>query len=358
MRKATFAGAVSLVLIGGAVLARAPAGVEAASQALFGSTPGETRALLVVQDGKVVHERYRDGFDAETRLVSWSMAKTVTALALGILVDEGRLRLDAPAPVTSWRQPGDPRGAITLRHLLNMSAGLAHQEAGEGGRPIQTADTVRLLFTDAAHDTVGHAASRPLEAAPGTTFRYSTATTQILAGLITDAVTQERDPAKRRARMAAWFQERLWAPLGITSAEWDFDAAGVFLGGSLLHMTTGDWARLGQLMLARGRAPDGRRLVSEPWVDVMVTKAPAENTTQYGGHVWLNRAPREGQPQVLFHPRGGEGTYAFVGHLGQYVVVVPSKQAVVVRLGKTANKDRGPIRDELGRLIDALPEPQ
>jgi CubicO group peptidase (beta-lactamase class C family) len=347
--------AVALVVFAGGPAAGDDAGVEAASGALLERTPGETRALLVVQNGKVLLERYRPGFDAGTRFVSWSMAKSVTALALGVLVDEGKLKLDEPAPIALWQRAGDPRGAITLRHLLNMSAGLAHQEAGEGGRPIQNADTVRILFTDAALDSASHATTRPLEHPPGVQFKYSTATTHIIAEIVTDAVAPGRAPAERRASLAAWFAERFWRPLGITTAEWDFDASGRFLGGSLLHMTARDWSRLGELMLARGVAPDGRRIVSSRWIDIMTTKAPALNTEQYGGHVWLNRPPREGQPQVLFHPRGGDDTYAMVGHLGQYVVVVPSKAAVVVRLGKTANVERGPLRNELGRLIDALP---
>jgi CubicO group peptidase (beta-lactamase class C family) len=301
-----------------------------------------------------VVERYRDGFDAKVRFVSWSMAKSVTATAIGILVDEGRLRLDDPAPVPAWRAGDDPRGKITIRHLLNMSSGLQHQEGSEGGKPIHTADTVRLLFTDGAQDTAAYAASRPLAHPPGTHWQYSTATTHILAEIVANAITAAKEPSQRRRDTVAWFKGRLWDPLGITTAEWDFDARGLFLGGSLLHMTAADYLRLGRLYLDRGLAPDGRRIVSETWLAAALAKAPAANNNQYAGQFWLNTGPSPTQQPVLFHPAGGADTFAMLGHLGQYVIVVPSKRAVIVRLGKTANADRGPVRTELGRLIDAL----
>ena len=346
-------GIATALLIGGLTLpgdAREPAAIRDSAERLFKSVPGETRALLVVQDGKVLLERYLDGYAAETRFVSWSMAKSVTAFAIAMLIDEGRLTLDAPAPVAAWAKPDDPRGKITLRHLLNMTSGLAHQEASEDGKKIETADTVRLLFSDGAQAAAAYATSRPLLHPPGTVWKYSTATSHILADIVTNAVTAERDPDKRRRIMAAWFAERFWIPLAITSAEWDFDNTGLFLGGSMLHMTARDYARLGEFMLARGAAPGGKRLLSEAAVLLLLAKAQAANNVQYAGQIWLNTGP------ALYHPRGGADTFAYIGHLGQYVSVTPSKKLVVVRLGKTANAARGPLREELGKLIDALPD--
>jgi CubicO group peptidase (beta-lactamase class C family) len=352
---AAVAVAVVLALSGTPSPAREPAALAAPVEALFSAIPGETRALLVLQNGKPVVERYRDGFDAKVRFVSWSMAKSVTAIALGMLVDEGKLKLDAPAPVAVWSKPGDPRAAITLRHLMNMTSGLEHQEGTEDGKKIETADTVRLLFTDGARSAAAYSVAKPLAHPPGSVWKYSTATSHILSDIVTNAVTSEIDAAKRRAIMAKWFADRLWTPLGITSAEWDFDEAGLFLGGSMLHMTTRDWARLGEFMLARGITPGGKRLLSDAMIAELLKKAEARNNNQYAGHFWLNTGPMTGQSPVLFHPVGGADTFAMIGHLGQYVVVVPSKQAVIVRLGKTANRDRGPVRTELGRLVEALP---
>ncbi len=293
-----------------------PAAAQAPIERLFSAPNVETRALLVVAGGKAVSERYAPGFDAETRFVSWSMAKSVLAIALGMLVDEGRLALDAPAPVAAWAKPGDPRGTITLRQLLNMSAGLEHQEGGVGGKPVELADTVRLLFTDAAQDSAAFAASQPVKHAPGTVWQYSTATSQILSGLVADAIAGSADADARRRLTVAWFQTRLFEPLDIASAEWDFDSAGTFHGGSLLHMTARDWAKLGQFMLAGGKALGGRRLLSEAWLAVMTAKSPAANNAHYGGHVWLNTGPGPKQQAVLFHPRGGADIYSMMATSG------------------------------------------
>ena len=139
---------------------------------------GETRAVIVLQDGRVIAQRYAPGYDENTRFVSWSMAKSVTAVLVGLMVADGRLALDAPAPVPDWQRPGDPRGAITLRHLLHMASGLQHTEAGD---PPYQSDEVRMLFLDGRDDMVRYAASQPLEAEPGSKFEYSTNTTVILA---------------------------------------------------------------------------------------------------------------------------------------------------------------------------------
>lgn len=335
-----------------------PREAVAAAELTFASRPGETRALLVWQDGTLLHERYGAGFGPDTRLVSWSAAKSVLATALAILVAEHRIDLDRAAPIAAWRRAGDPRAAITVRHLLTMTSGLDHREGTERGQPIETADTVRMLFADGAFDTAAFAAARPLAHTPGTVWKYSTGTSQILADIVARAITSATDPAARRRDTARWFETRIFAPIGIASARWDFDAAGLFLGGSLLHMTAPDYLRLGRLYLDRGRTQDGQRILSESSVDLLTTRAAAANNRNYAGHMWVNDAPAAGQPNAMFNPRGGAGTFAMIGHLGQFVIVVPEKRAVIVRLGRTANKDRPALREELGALIDALSMPK
>lgn len=325
-----------------------------ANEAFGASGQGDTRVLLVAQDGQVRLHRMAPGYTDKTRFVSWSMAKTVTAIALGVLVDEGKIDIDAPAPVKAWRTVTDGRETITTRHLLNMTSGLKHQEGGEGGQPIEHSDTVRMLFTDGAQNAAAYAIARPLAHSPGAHWQYSTATTHILADIIANQISPETAPDRRRVSVARWFHERLWTPLGITSAEWDFDNAGLFLGGSMLHMTALDYLKLGQFMLDRGVAPDGTRLLSERWIDVMLTKAAAANNNHYAGHLWLNTGPADGQPPVLFHPKGGAKTFGMIGHLGQYVVVVPEVKTVIVRLGKSVTAERPAVRAALGGIIDPL----
>ncbi|HCJ43864.1 MAG TPA: serine hydrolase, partial [Erythrobacter sp.] len=156
---------------------------------------GETRALVVYHGGTLAVERYAPGYDADTRFVSWSMAKTVTAIMIGMLVADGQLRLDAPAPVPRWQRTGDPRAEITLRHLLQMRAGLEHTEAGD---PPYDSSEVRMLFLDGRDDMADYATAQPLEAEPGERFEYSSNTTVILADIAARALTGSSDPDIRR----------------------------------------------------------------------------------------------------------------------------------------------------------------
>ncbi|MEE2795090.1 MAG: serine hydrolase domain-containing protein, partial [Pseudomonadota bacterium] len=155
---------------------------------------GETRALVVYHGGKLALERYAPGYDKDTRFVSWSMAKTVTAVMIGMLVADGQLRLDAPAPVPRWQRTGDPRAEITLRHLLQMRSGLEHTEAGD---PPWESGEVRMLFLDGRDDMADYATAQPLEAEPGEKFEYSSNTTVILAAIAARALTDSKDPDVR-----------------------------------------------------------------------------------------------------------------------------------------------------------------
>lgn len=172
--KAAMAAVIDKPGVGRERLARAVDALFTAPEA------GETRALLVLKDGRIVAERYGPGYHENTRFVSWSMAKTVTAVMIGMLVSDGRLRLDESVPVPAWQRPGDPRGEITLRQLLQMRSGLRHTEAE--GAPYLT-DTARMLFLDGRDNMAAYAEAQPLEAEPGGKWEYSSATTVILSTL-------------------------------------------------------------------------------------------------------------------------------------------------------------------------------
>jgi CubicO group peptidase (beta-lactamase class C family) len=305
----------------------------------------ETRALLVMQDGALRYERYGPGFSADTRLISWSMAKSVTAVLAGILVDQGKLSLDKPGVLAEWDRPGDPRRAITLRHLLHMASGLHHVEGAEAAA---AADTVRILFTDRANQSAAASIAQPLYQRPGERMRYSTATSVIVAEVITRAVTRETEPAKRRTIMRAWMNKVLFAPAGMTSMLVEFDGAGTFQGGSLMHATARDWARFGQLLLAGGRG-----IISRQWLAFMRAASPTDGG--YGGHIWLNTPRPAGRDAALFPERGPADLYSAIGHLGQYVMVAPSKRLVVVRLGKTPGPKLDAVRDALATLVKQWP---
>ncbi|WP_223262664.1 serine hydrolase domain-containing protein [Sphingobium sp. SCG-1] len=311
---------------------------------------GDTRALIVVHDGKIIAERYASGFGPDTKQLSWSMAKTVTAVLVGLMVSDGRLALDSPAPVPAWSQAGDPRSGITLRQLLTMSSGLAHAEdADDAGGAIADADTPRMLFTDGVADMAGYAEAKPMAQHPGTHFNYSTATTVILSDILTRMLTGSTDPEKRRAAMMQFIEGRLKQPVGLASLTPEFDARGTMIGGSIMHMTARDYASFGEFLRNKGRA-NGRQILSQRWVQFM--KTPSSQNPAYGGHLWLNR-PSDRSP--LFPDDAPRSLFACVGHNGQYILVSPAQRLTVVRLGVSDSAERKPLRTALAKLVGLFP---
>ena len=319
--------------------------------ALFAPGVGETRAVLFVRGGQVVAKRYEPGYSDENRFISWSMAKTVTAVLVGELVADGKLTLDAPAPIAEWHKPGDPRGAITLRQLLNMSSGLQHTEIGD---PVENSDTNQTLFVSGTQDMAARAIAAPLEAKPGAKFEYSSLTTVILAEIIARTLTASKDPATRAAVYRSFAEDRLFRPAGITSAVFDFDGAGTQIGGSIIYMTLDDFGRFGRVLLD-GRGADGSQLIAPDWLAFMRTPSPTN--AEYGGQTWLNRAGGADKEPNLFPGKGPDTLYSCIGHLGQFVIVSPDQDMVLVRLGKTddASPDFPRLRSALGDIAASIP---
>ena len=310
---------------------------------------GETRALVVYHGGALAVERYAPGYDKDTRFVSWSMAKTVTAVMIGMLVADGQLRLDAPAPVPRWERTGDPRAEITLRHLLQMRSGLEHSEASD---PPYESGEVRMLFLDGRDDMADYATAQPLEAEPGAQFEYSSNTTVILADIAARALTDSRDPDVRRKAVADYLDARLFAPLGMTSVVPEFDRAGTLIGGSLIHATARDWAKLGELLRNKG-SYRGEQLVPRAWVEEMVEPSP--QSPHYGLQTWLNRPTGEDQ-HPLFPDRAPESAFSMIGHMGQYVFVSPTQKLTVVRLGHSNADERRAMLQQLADVVELYPE--
>ena len=309
---------------------------------LFAPELGDTRAALMLRDGRVVEKRYAPGFSDANRFISWSMNKTVTAVLVGALVADGKLSLDAPAPIDEWHKPRDPRAAITLRHLLTMSSGLRHTEVGVS---VEVSDTNQVLFVTGPAHMAADAVARPLEARPGEKWEYSSLTSLILAEIVTRTLTPSRDPRVRANAYKAFAQGRLFGPAGMTSPVFEFDGAGTQVGGSLVYMTLDDWGRFGQLLID-GRA-GGRQVIAPDWLDFM--RRPAGTTGNYGGQTWLNRPAAPGRP--VMYPGAPGSAISAEGHVGQHVVVVPEAKLVVVRLGNTREDAIGGNHGAIGRVI-------
>ncbi len=298
-----------------------------------------TRAVVVLHRGRLVAEAYAEGFGPGTPLAGWSMAKSVTGTLVGIAAAETQLDPEDPAPVPEWHEPEDPRGNITVDHLLRMSSGLDFDETYTG-----FGDVTHMLF--AAPSAGGYAARSPLSHPPGSRWYYSSGTTNILSRML-----------KHRLGMDTYHRfphEKLFGPIGMTSAVIEPDPSGTYVGSSFMYATARDWARLGQLYLQNGRWK-GRQVVPGTWVEYATTPAPADEQGHYGAHWWLNRGPPE-DPSARPFPSLPRDLYRAAGFEGQQVMVVPSREAVIVRLGMTPDESALNLNRTVRRILDALPD--
>jgi CubicO group peptidase (beta-lactamase class C family) len=295
------------------------AALEAASKWAFSRESREqvTLSLLVVHDGRIVHERYAPGVDVTTRTRTWSTAKSIAATLIGMLVDEGKLSLDAPLNV-DWLPAGaasgtDPRTRITLRHVLNMSSGLAPVD----DNVLEYATGSGLSYWAGASSAVA-ARSRPLAREPGTAWNYENYDTLLAVYAMKRALGGGRAYLEfpRRA---------LLDRIGMRNTLVGVDRFGDFVLSSQVYANARDLARFGLLYL-NGGIWNGERLISPGWIDFVRTPAPATAATghQYGGQWWLVPDERHDVPR---------DAYATAGNRGQYVIVVPSHRLVIVRRG-------------------------
>jgi CubicO group peptidase (beta-lactamase class C family) len=313
---------------------------------------GETRAVLVIQGGRLVFERYADGYSRDTRLNSWSMAKSVTHALVGAAVLQDRLAIDTPMGNPHWRA-SDRRASISWRNWLNMVDGIDYTESAAN---IAHAGNARMLFGEGRQDTTRWGAGLPLIHDPGTHWNYSSAGTLLISDALTRTIVPNSQNAiDRRDRMRAWMNTSLFDQIGVHPIV-EFDPQGLFYGSSLIWMTGRDWARFGYLYL-RGGVWDGQRVLPEGWVDFGRTPGPAQNTDTYGAHWWLTPPTGDGRPaRSLITGDEMRDAFSAQGYEGQIVVVVPSKDLVMVRLGLFAGG--GEAWDALGdwstRLIGAF----
>lgn len=299
-----------------------------------------TNAVVVIYKGRLIAERYagvREFFDrdpepvdATTPLISWSMAKSMLQTLLFTYVDEGVFSLDEPLDVPEWKQPGDPREAITLGEMLAMRDGLDFNEEYDDSKP---SDAIAMLFGQGKSDVAHYAASRPLLHAPGTTYSYSSGTTNIISGALRRHLGGEL--AYREA-----LHDRLFQPLHMDSALPGFDEAGTFIGSSYVHATAQDFARFG-LCLLRGGVMDGKQVLSASGIKAARTPLSRdEDGLYYSSQFWV---------------RGDDyGTFAAQGFEGQSISVSPALDLVLVRLGRTDVERFMELRNWRWRVIDAF----
>lgn len=271
---------------------------------------GFTYSLLVVSRGAIVVEQYAFGANAFYLQYSWSMAKSITHALVGILLGDGRLDLHAPAQVPEWQSADDPRRAITLEQLLRMSSGLEFREDYVDG---EVSDVIPMLAFGGRHDVAAFAAAKPLVHTPGTFWSYASGTTNIICRILRDVV------GNGATGMLAFMRERLFEPIGMTTVVPKFDSTGTFVGSSYCFAAPQDFARFGLLYLNDGMWGDARILPSG-WVDHARSETYRDAEQAYGAHWWL----------VPDRP-----WYFASGYDGQRILIVPEKELVIVRCGRT-----------------------
>jgi CubicO group peptidase (beta-lactamase class C family) len=301
----------------------------------------DTLSLMVIYKGDIIHERYADGIDMYTRTRTWSTAKSITATLIGMLVDEGRVSLDEPLGL-EWlpavRNPeADPRNAITLRHVLNMSTGL---DPTDGDGPSMYAATGSGLAYWAGASSNEGARRRGLIREPGTYWDYENYDT-LLAVIAMRKILGDKTYTEFPRR-------RLFDKIGMRNTLAGTDRFGDFILSSQIYTNARDLARIGLLYL-QGGVWDGERLLSEEWIEFVTTPAPASavNGNNYGGQFWLVPDDRSDVPKSAFSTSGNRG---------QYVIVVPTHDTVIVRRGLDYGGQGFDQWDLTREVLKAIPE--
>jgi CubicO group peptidase (beta-lactamase class C family) len=278
------------------------------------------RALVVVHNGRIIGERYGEGFSPDTPLLGWSMTKTVNAAIVGTIIAGGGIELDRTGLFELWSS--DDRDEIAVADLMAMSSGLEfNEEYGD------VTDVTRMLYLEP--DMAAFAADKPLVAEIGEHFHYSSGTAAMLS-----RIWQNRFDDPQVA--LEWPRSALFGPLGMDSAVLETDASGTFVGSSYLYAGARDWARFGQFLLQEG-VWESKQILPAGYVAWMREPAPASNGDYGRGQLWLH-GPRANTPEGQHSDTGftlPDDAFWLLGHDGQTTTVVPSSNLVVVRMGLT-----------------------
>lgn len=293
-----------------------------------------TRAVLVVHSGRIVAEKYADGYDQNSKFLGWSMAKSVTGALVGILVKEGKLNVTQPAPVKEWQDAKDERHNITIENLLQQTSGLDFWENYNN-----SSDATKMLFNKA--DMGGYTANRPLKHTPGSRFYYSSGNSNLLSLIIRNTVG-EKD-------YCLFPYKNLFHKIGMYHTLLEPDASGTFVGSSYIYASARDYARFGLLYLHDGMW-NGERILPEDWVQKTVTPPGANKLKNYGYQFWLNGLD-ENDPSKKEFPEAPADLFYADGYGGQRIYIIPSKELVVIRLGLNKFDEHAFLK----KLMEAFP---
>lgn len=290
------------------------AAVRAVFNEVYQDKAANTRAVLALYDGKIVKEQYAPGFDKHTVLLGWSMSKSLTSAMIGILVKEGKLEVDAPAPVPEWKD--NEKKNITIKHLLQQCTGLDYKENYTG-----PSDVTNMLFKEG--DMAAFTAKHSMKYPPGTVFNYTSGNSNILSRIIRQTVGENE--------YTAFPYTALFHKINAYSFLLEPDASGTYIGSSYSYGTARDFARFGLLYFNNGKWGN-KQLLPQNWVQASTQPYNADKQKHYGYQWWLNGFDEANPSQHIFPGVPADMFYAG-GFGGQIVAVIPSKKLVVVRLG-------------------------
>ncbi len=266
-----------------------------------------SRAIIVLYKNQIVAEKYADGFSAETRFLSWSMAKSVTNALVGILVKEGKIDIYEPIMMPGWEK--DERAAITWNDMMHMSSGLEWEEDYGNESDVN-------VMLHKVGDFGSFTAAKPAVAPSNTDWNYSSGSTNLVC-------LKMRDYFECDVAYYAFPYNKLFKEINMNSVVFETDAAGTYVGSSYIYATARDFARFGFLYLNDGYWMD-KQILPDGWVDYSFTDADASGG-EYASFFWSNTS--------LELPDIPKGTYSCEGHDGQVIYIIPSRDLVLVRLG-------------------------
>ena len=319
--------------------------VRAAVDAAFEPAEGMTAAFVVVWNGRLVAERYRDSLDLHTPLESWSMGKSLTATLMGVLIQQGVYDLWESAPVPEWQQEGDPRAEIRIADILRMSSGIRCVNRGDPEYDPAMGYPDHLYLYTGGMDSFKWAATRPQQWPPNTIGRYRNCDPVLTNYLVRLGVEGRGEPYH------SFPQRELFDKIGIRDMVMEADPYGNFLIQGYEFGTGRDWARLGSLYLQDG-VWQGERILPEGFVEFVSTPAPAweaDGRPIYGGFFWINSTGTYPIPKDAYYMAGAGNQKTFI---------IPSHDLVVVRLGHYKGSSPGDegLKNALALLMEAVPK--
>ncbi len=321
------------------------ADLDAAARLAFSEEPGvRTRALVALHRGRLVAEQYDtdNGFGPDSVNISWSMGKSISSALVGTVVQRGWLTVEEPAPIAAWQVAGDPRSEITVLDLLQMSSGLAFDRIEPDGN-FFSRDNHHFMVYFGIQDVSDYVTGFALRSEPGTVGRYRNSDPLSLAAIVRERVTANDEP------YLTYPQRALFDRIGATSYVLERDAHGNPIISGYDHATARDWARFGLLHLNDG-VWNGDRILPQGWSALVSAPAPAWPNGEYGGLFWRNAETPAGRT----FPSLPETTYYAAGAFGQFTIIAPEHELVVVRMGYDTNG--GAATRALDRALAAILE--